>query len=184
MTLPLERKLFTVQDYHKMRDADILTSEDRVELINGEIIPMSPIKSKHASVVDFFNKKCMLALHSEAIIRVQNPVEINDLSELEPDVAIVKKHPNHYRFQHPKAEDVLLLIEVSDSTLAKDQTVKLALYANANIPEYWIINIPEQQVEVYTKPKKGKYLQKNIYDNTQTIQARTINFSFAVNEIF
>jgi len=162
MTVHLRRQLFTVSDYYKMVETGILSADDKVELLNGEIIKMSPIKSPHSSIVEYLRDIIPVLLPETAQCRGQNPIIINDKSEPEPDLVIVKKRKDRYKKKHPSVKDIFLLIEVSDSTLEKDRSVKKEIYAKANIPEYWIINIPNQQVEVFSKPEDGIYLETKI----------------------
>ena len=163
MTAPLDRKLFTVDEYYKMAETGILDSDQRVELLNGEIIKMSPQKSTHAAIIDYLFEEFLYVLKGMAQCRCQGPIRINNLSEPEPDLSIFKKRKTGYHDRHPLPEDIFLVIEVADSTLAKDRTVKKGMYAQASIPEYWIVNIPEQQIEVFKSPKDGDYQESNIY---------------------
>lgn len=184
MTAQVEKRLFSIEDYHKMIDAGILTPDDRVELINGEIIIMSPIKSAHASIVDILSQELVVNLHQQATIRTQNPISISNHSEPEPDIAVVINRSDRYRNSHPLPNETLLVIEVSDSTLIKDQKIKAPLYAQANISEYWIVNIPEQQIEIYCQPKNGQYLARNIVPLGQIATSSSINFSIDTSILF
>ncbi len=152
-----ERLLFTVDDYYRMADAGILAEDDPVELIEGEIIRMSPPGSPHASRVNRLNRLLTPKLSEKAIVAVQNPVHLNDLSEPEPDLAVLRPREDFYDERHPTPEDVLLLIEVSRSSLEYDHKVKLPLYARHGIPEFWVVNLPDAVVEVYRDPKGGAY---------------------------
>ena len=184
MTLQIERQLFTVEEYHKMAEAGIIKPSDRVELIHGEVLKRSPIKSPHASVVDYLNETIGFLLHGKAIIRVQNPIEINHDSEPEPDIAIVQCKADRYRDHHPTAEDVFLLIEVADSSLEFDREVKMPLYASAKIPEAWIINLPEQRVEVYRNPEKGQYKLTELFFLDDTLPVPGFGVQLSVRDIF
>lgn len=184
MTIPIEKQLFTVEEYYKMAEVGILKPSDRVELINGEIVKMSPIKSQHASIVDILSEILIVALHKKAIIRGQNPIRLGKYSEPEPDVVVAKYQAHKYRSQHPVSEDVLLLIEVADSSIAYDKGLKKTLYAEANIPEYWIVNIPDQQLEIYRHPDNMDYREKLIYKLEETAIASTIKFQLAVKDLF
>ena len=125
---------FTVDDYYAMAEAGILTHDERVELINGEIIEMSPIGDRHAYSVDEIIDLFFAQLRSRARVRCQNPVRLDGLREIQPDIAILRLRDDLYSTGHPGPADVFLLIEVSDSTLAYDRNVKLPMYANAGIP--------------------------------------------------
>lgn len=158
----LEKRLLTTDDYHALIAAGILDEDDKVELLNGELIFKSPIGPRHGSVVGRIDALLQQLLHNSAIVFVQNPVSLSPSSEPEPDLAIVKPRDDFYAESHPSPEDVFLLIEVADATLDKDRTVKAALYAEAGILYYWIVNLPEQQLEVYAQPGKGQYKLRQI----------------------
>lgn len=165
---------FTVEEYHRMGEVGIIPSDRRVELINGEIIEMSPIKSLHAGTVKVLAKLLISLFGDEIVLGVQDPVELNEFSEPEPDLSILKFRQDYYRKSHPKPEDVLFLIEVADSSIDSDRQLKLPLYAEAAIPEVWIVNLPERQIEVYTKPAENGYAQINIFRQGDTIQTASI----------
>lgn len=162
-TVALEKKLLTCDDYHAMIAAGILDEEDKVELLNGELIYMSPIGPNHGGVTNRLNNLLQELLKSSAIIAVQNPVTLAPFSEPEPDLAVLKPRKDFYSEAHPAPEDIFLLIEVADTTLERDRTVKGSLYANAGIPFYWIVNLPEMQLEVYSQPAKDQYKLRRIY---------------------
>lgn len=165
---------FTVEEYHRMGEVGIIPSDRRVELINGEIIEMSPIKSLHAGTVKVLTKLLISLFGDGIVLGVQDPVELNEFSEPEPDLSILKFRQDYYRKSHPKPEDVLFLIEVADSSIDSDRQLKLPLYAEAGIPEVWIVNLPERQIEVYTKPAEKGYAQINIFRQGDTIQTASI----------
>ena len=151
------RRRFTVAEYYAMGDAGILTEDDRVELLDGELIEMPPIGDRHAGSVDYFTEALPLALRRRANVRIQNPVRLDDGSEPLPDATLLRRRDDFYRFGKPTPSDVLLLIEVSDTSLAYDRGAKLAAYARAGIPEVWIANLPGGRVESYTEPAGGEY---------------------------
>lgn len=179
-----QRRLFTVSDYYKMAEAGILSPDDRVELIGGEILKMSPIKSQHAGIVNELSELLILALFGRAIVTVQNPLRINKQSEPEPDIIVAKYRKDKYRDDHPKPEDVFLLIEVADSSLAFDRNVKTPLYAQAGIPEYWIVNLNDRQIEIFRQPAEADYQEKKIVKHTETAICSTIEFSVAADKLF
>ena len=156
-------RLFSVDDYYAMAEAGILTHDERVELINGEITEMSPIGSRHASAIYSLEYLVPSQLGGRAIAGAQNPLRLRGHVEVQPDFMILKLRDDFYASSHPGPEDVLLLIEVSDSTLDFDRNVKLEMYANAGIPEVWIANIPERVVEVYTDPVNGVYTNRQVF---------------------
>jgi Uma2 family endonuclease len=157
MGVELQRRRFTVDDYYAMADAGILHEDDRVELIEGEIIEMAAIGSHHAACVDRLTRLLVRQAGDEAVVRVQNPVRLSDLSEPQPDLALLRPRSDFYAARHPLAPDTLLIIEVAHSTLGYDRGVKVPLYARTGIPELWIVNLDEQVVEVYGDPADGRF---------------------------
>ncbi len=155
-----KKHLTNLAEWKKMGDAGIFPPDSRLELINGEIIEMSPIGSNHAGHLNRLNQLFTLKTSSNAIVSIQNPLQLNDLSEPEPDLMLLKLHQDFYCERHPNATDVLLLIEVADSSLEYDQNQKLRLYASHNIPEYWLLNINQSCVEIYRRPNAGLYAEK------------------------
>ena len=155
-------RLFNVDEYYAMAEAGILAPDERVELIDGEIIPMSPMKSAHAASVDSLDYELTSQLGRRARVRAQIPVRLNGVTEPEPDIAIVRWRDDFYVQAHPGPEDIILIIEVSDTTLYQDRNVKLPLYARSGIPESWIANIRERHVEVYDQPADGEYRRSRI----------------------
>lgn len=184
MLAQVERQLFTASDYHKMADVGIIKPFDRIELIRGQILKTSPIRSLHASIVDILNEALVLLLHQKATVRIQNPIRIGQYSEPEPDIVVTKFRKDRYRNRNPRPEDVLLLIEVADSSLQFDREIKLPLYAESGIPEYWIVNIPEKLIETYQNPKDKEYLTKNIVSFDVTASCEAIGFHVQVKELF
>ena len=165
---------FTTEEYHQMGEAGILSEEKRVELINGEIVEMSPSKSPHAGVVKILGKILNKRLQEQYIISVQDPVKIEPYSEPEPGLAILLHREDFYWKSHPTPKEVLLVIEVADSSLDKDRLVKLPLYAEAGIPEVWIVNLQDKQLEVYKEPRDGKYLESIIYHKAEAVKHQLV----------
>ncbi|HKV10866.1 MAG TPA: Uma2 family endonuclease [Thermoanaerobaculia bacterium] len=155
MAEPL-RRLFTRSEYHTMLEAGILHEDDRVELIEGEIWEMSPIGSKHAACVDRLNMALAASLQGRAIVRVQSPIGLNDLSEPQPDLSVLRFRSDFYTKDHPTPGDVVLLIEVADTTLAKDRG-KIELCARHGIPEAWLVNLQDDILEIHRRPTSQGY---------------------------
>ena len=151
------RRPLTVADYHRMGEVGILTERDRVELIEGELIAMSPIGSEHAGAVNALTRRLVQVVGERGIEAVQNPVRLDDLSEPQPDFAVLKPRSDDYRKATPRPEEVLLLIEVADSSLSYDRCVKRSLYARHGIPEFWIVNLTAGEVEVCRAPSGDSY---------------------------
>jgi hypothetical protein len=150
-------RLFTIDEYEWLIEIGVLAEDEHLELIRGEIVEMAPINLPHAVCVSrlthFFNKR----LNTEAYVWPQNPIRLPNASRPEPDVALLTWRDDLYAGKHPTSEDVLLLIEVADSSLENDRTEKASLYAEASVPQMWIVNLPEQIVEVYSGPTGGAY---------------------------
>lgn len=151
----------TVDRYDKMIAAGIFTENDAVELIRGEIVPKMPIGSHHAACVKRLNEYLIRSLGGRAIVGVQDPIVLAD-SEPEPDVTVLKRRSDYYAEDKPTADDVLLVIEVADSSLEFDREDKLAIYAEAGIGEYWIVNLLEGAIEVYRDPAGLEYRSRRV----------------------
>ncbi len=177
-------RLINVEEYHKMGEHGILTESDRVELIQGQIIHMSPIGSKHAACVDKILALLLTKVSSEQLIlRIQSPISLDKLSEPEPDITILKPSPNFYAEKHPGPKDILLIIEVSDTSYAYDREIKHALYAFAGIPAYCIINIDKKEIEVFHQPAENLYKKLEIYLPGDQVEFKTINLSVSAIDI-
>ena len=148
----LTRHKLTVDEYYRMADAEILRGDDQVELIDGEIIDMAPIGVGHASVVTRMTRALVLACGERAQVSVQNPVRLDRFNEPQPDFAVVKPRADFYAAAHPGPADVLLLVEVADTSLRYDRVIKLPIYARAGIAEVWIVDLQRRMVEVYLSP--------------------------------
>lgn len=157
MGTQVARRAFTVDEYHRMADAGILTEDDRVELIDGQVVRMSPIKSRHASCVDRLTALFTRRLRDRAIVRVQNPIILGRHSEPQPDVVILRPRPDYYATRHPGPADVLLLIEVGDATREYDREIKLPLYARAGISEVWLVDLRDEVLSAYRGPALKSY---------------------------
>jgi Uma2 family endonuclease len=148
---------FTVEQYHQMARVGILKEGERVELLNGLIFQKMTVNPPHSYTVRELSRLLILALRTDWVVSVQQPVTIaGGDSEPEPDVAVAVGPYGRYAERHPGPRDVALLVEVADSSLAEDQTVKFAIYAAARVPVYWIVNLVDRRVEVYTQPRGGK----------------------------
>lgn len=150
---------FTVAEYHRMAETGILNEDSRVELIKGQIVDMAPIGAPHLGTVNRLTRLVITTLAGRAVISPQNPVRLDDGSEPEPDLAVLKPRADDYTAATPRPDEVLLLVEVSDSTLRYDRDVKVPLYAESGIPECWLVDIAGRGVEVYRQPQDGEYAQ-------------------------
>ena len=169
MALPLSRHRFTVDEYHKMAENGVLTEDDRVELIRGEIIDMPPIGPEHAGSVDEVGDQFKARFGAVAIVRTQNPLVLASGSAPEPDLALVRRRTDYYRSGHPVAADVFLVIEIADSSVEYDRDTKAQLYAEDGIPEYWLLNLVEDHVLVYRDPSPAGYGMVRVLRRGDTI---------------
>lgn len=184
MSVQILRKKFTVGQYHQMIESGILTERDRVELLQGEIIEMSPIGMQHAACVDRLNELLVRELGSRAIVGVQNPIQLSTRSEPQPDFAILQRRPDFYASGHPQPRDVFALIEVSDTTIEFDRTVKVPIYAKDNIAEVWIVDLNAESVQIHRDPSDTGYRQLQTFRRGQMIafQAFT-DIQFTVDQL-
>ena len=172
MATPIPRRKFTVEQYYQMAATGILAPNERVELIEGEIIEMAPIGPRHAMCVDRLVQLFIEKLGRTVHLRSQNPIRLSNYTEPEPDITLAKRAD--YSTHHPVGDDVFLTIEVSDSTLEKDRTLKQKVYANANIPEFWIVNLPEDMVEVYRNPAGDVYQEKRLVAREESVSPQLL----------
>jgi Uma2 family endonuclease len=162
MFTELEKRLWTVEEYYAMADAGILGEDDRVELICGEIVIISPIGVRHAACVNRLTRLFVKRLGGKSTVSVQNPIVIYPDSEPQPDLVLLNFRDDDYATRAPTAADVLLLIEIADTTVAYDRKLKLGLYAAAGIPEYWIVNLVDNTIEVHRQPEGDRYAQRAV----------------------
>jgi len=151
------RRLFTVEEYHRMADAGVFKPEDHVELIHGEIIVMSPIGHRHGGCVINLTRLFVIGVGDRAVVSPQNAVVIDLFSEPQPDLLLLRRRAVRYIDAPATASDVLLVIEVGDTTIRYDRTVKMRLYAMAGIPEYWIVDANAEAVTIYRSPGPDGY---------------------------
>jgi Uma2 family endonuclease len=174
MTITILRKQFTVGDYARMHAAGILHEDDRVELIAGEVRQMSPIGALHAAIVKRLNTQLSQLLGSSMLLSVQDPIQLDDYTEPQPDLAILQYRADYYAHAHPVADDIFLVIEVADSSVAYDREEKLPRYAAANIAEAWLIDLTTHQIEQYAQPRDGVYRRKQIITRGEELQSLTL----------
>jgi Uma2 family endonuclease len=157
MSVDVVRRRFTVNEYLLMVDAGILTDLDRVELLDGEIVEMTPIGHTHAACVAALVRIFLTGVGSRAVVWPQGPIRLSERSQPQPDVALLRPRSVPYRTAAVEPRDVMLLVEVSDTSLRRDRELKLPLYASAQIPEYWIADVQGPVVEVHTNPSGSCY---------------------------
>jgi len=151
------RRRFTREEYSQMAEVGILKPTDRVELIRGEIVEMSPIGRRHQAFVDNLAQLLIMRVAGRAIVSVQNPLVLAEDTELEPDLKIIRRRSVPYKELEAHADDVLLVIEVAESSLSYDRSTKQKLYAEAGISEYWVVDCAAESVEVHRTPQAGSY---------------------------
>ena len=164
MAIEISKRLFTVYDYHRMVDAGILSEDDRVELIHGEIIAMSPIGPRHSAAVLRGTQALVRLVGDRAIVGVQGSVRLDEYDEPQPDLYLLRPKEDFYASGHAGPKDILLIVEVADSSLEYDQSIKLGLYAETGVPEYWIADVRNDCLVAYTD------LRENTYRTTRHFQ--------------
>lgn len=184
MSTQILRRRFTVEEFHQMAQAGILNEDDRVELVEGEIVEMTPISSRHAACVDRLNQLFVRRFGEATIVRVQSPIRLDRLSEPQPDLTLLKLRPDFYAAAHPGPEDVLSVVEVAETSSDYDRQVKIPLYAQAGVPEAWLVDLQGGIVEIYRKPSSGGYGEVRRARRGQPISLEAFpNLELAVDEI-
>ena len=183
MPVQITKRLLTVKEYQKMGEVGIL-QEQGIELINGEIVETSPVGSKHAKVVKQLNRLLNKLLGEKYIISIQDPITAGDFSAPEPDVAVLKFRADFYGNAHPLGADVLLVVEVADSSFEYDRTIKLPIYAQSGIPEYWLINLEKDEIEAYWEPAGNTYRFRELLRAGDMLAARGMELEVEVGKVF
>jgi Uma2 family endonuclease len=183
--LTLPRHKLSIEDFHQMSRAGILREDSRVELIEGELIDMAPIGSRHASVVSTLSMLFARQVGELVIVSTQNRLSLPPDNEPQPDIAILKPSLDRYRNALPAAEDVLLLIEVADTSVEYDREIKLPLYARHSIPEVWFIDLNRGVLEIHLEPTNKGYRKLLTPDNRETIAPTLVEeVRLALSEIW
>jgi Uma2 family endonuclease len=183
--VPPARHRLDVDDYHRMGEAGILTEDDRGELIDGELIDMAPIGQDHAGTTGVLNHALALAFSRRAIVWMQNPLRLDRFNEPQPDITILRPRDDFYRRGEPPGPaDVLLLIEVADSSLRHDRGVKLPLYARAGIAEVWVVDLRQRVMEVHRGPGADGYATVTTHGPEDTVSpALTPEIRLALRDV-
>jgi Uma2 family endonuclease len=174
MSQQLAKHWITVDEYERMGQAGVFRPDARLELLEGEIYEMSPLGSPHAACVDLLVALLNEWAQRRFIVRGQNPVRLDDFTEPQPDIALVRRRDDFYRQAQPTPADVLLVIEVADTTVESDRRYKIPLYAKAGIPEAWLVNLPEESIELYAEPADGAYQVTRDFKRGEEAQAHSI----------
>lgn len=173
-TQPQPRRLrFTVDEYYKMIELGMLKDYEKAEIIEGELIQKMPIGDRHATAVNNLNSFLIRNLAEHILVSVQNPVRLTDYDEPEPDLALADLRKFDGK-RHPRPAEIVLLVEVSDTTVKYDRDKKLPLYAEAEIPEVWIVNLPNEIVEIHTQPSVGLYQFVKIFKRGENIKSEAL----------
>ncbi len=182
--IELQRRLFTADEYHRMAQAGVLGEDDRVELLDGEIVEMTPIGSPHAACVDRLNVLLQQAVAGRGIVRVQGPIRLDAHSEPQPDLSILKPRSDFYSAAHPTPPDVLLVVEVADSSVTYDRGLKVPLYARAAITETWLVDLPNECVEIFSQPSPHGYQASRRAMRGERLASHVLpNMNLSVDEI-
>ena len=184
-TATVHRHLFTVDDFARMGQTGILSPSDRVELIDGEILTMNPIGPPHAWIVNRLVRLLITRLADTAYVSSQNPIRLGRHTEPQPDLVVARQRGSAYQEQHPQAGDVLLVIEVADSSLLYDRLEKAPRYGRAGIPEMWIVDVGAKTVTVYTGPGPEGYGRERIVSGGETVTSTGVaGLRLPVDEMF
>ncbi len=161
--VPIPRHRFTVEDFARLGEAGIFSEDDRVELIDGEILDMTPIGQPHAWIVNRLNRRLVTRLAERTYVSVQNPLRLDGHTEPQPDLVVARGGEDDYPDRHLEAGDVLLVIEVADSSLRYDRAEKMPRYGRSGIPEAWLVDVAAGAVTVYTAPGAGGYANEQVF---------------------
>jgi Uma2 family endonuclease len=184
MSVPIQKYLFNVDEFYQMAQIGIFTEVDRVELVNGEVIDLCKVSPRHAGCVTRLNSYLSRQLDMESIVSVHNPVRLGHYSEPLPDIALLKWRDDFYANGHPTPADVLLIIEVADTSVDFDRRIKLPLYARAGIAETWVMVLPKDTIEVHSQPADGKYQKvRRLKRGRRLVSPTLAGLSFDVDDL-
>ncbi|MEB3272493.1 MAG: Uma2 family endonuclease, partial [Prochlorothrix sp.] len=162
-------RLITTADYHRMAEVGILSAEEQVELLAGQIIQKMPKGPAHSALCKRIEKLLEHLLGDQVLVRLQDPIQLDDYSEPEPDIAVVHPKPNFYADRHPQPPDVYLIVEVADTTISRDLGTKANLYAAANIRDYWVLNVATQELHIFREPQAEGYQRQLVLRGEQSV---------------
>lgn len=165
---------FSVDEYYKMIELGILKDYEKAEIIEGELIQKKPIGDRHAYIVDNLSRILIKKVSDDILVRIQNPLRVSDSTEPEPDFVLADLTKFDGK-RHPRPEETFLVVEVSDSTLKYDRDTKLPLYAEAEIPEVWIVNLKNDIIEIHRRPSNGIYQIAQIYKKGEVAESEILS---------
>ena len=168
MALPVPHRTFTVDEYYRMADAGVFGPDERTELLDGEIVVMTPPGERHASMVDRLNMLLAGSAGERFIVRVQNPLRLGKRSEPQPDVTVLRYRDDFYASCHPGAGDALVVVEVADSSLRLDRGYKRGLYAREGVQEFWLVDVKRGTITVYSDPAGAEFTREHEYRRGET----------------
>jgi|SRR5215471_6752539 len=174
MAVEISKRRFTADEYQRMGQTGILSEDDRVELIDGEIVAMTPIGLRHGAAVDRSNRMMVMRAGDRAIVRVQGSVRLDSFHEPEPDLLLLRPHEDFYASTHPGPADILLIVEIADSSLNYDRDVKGPIYARFGVPEYWLADLNGEQLICYSRPESGVYRDVGHHQRGETVTPRLL----------
>lgn len=181
---PPSRRRFSVEDYHRMVETGILSEEDRTELIDGEIIEMAPVGSRHAGHLKHLLRLVSNAVGDAAIVSVQDPVRLGEHSEPQPDLALLEPKDDFYTSAHPTADDVLLVVEIAETSLEYDRSSKIPLYASHGVGVVWLLSLRDRAIEVYEQPGEDGYQVVHTLRGDTVVEHEELGLRFDVGELF
>jgi Uma2 family endonuclease len=185
MVVQILRWQFTVADFARMAEAGIFAEDDRVELIDGEVRAMSPIGPRHAAIVKRLNPLIGRQVAALAIVSVQDPIQLTDYTEPQPDIAVLRIREDFYAQAHPLPADVFIVVEVAETSLEYDREEKVPRYAQAQIPEVWLIDVERETVTQYTQPDGTRYRSEQVLQRHHIlVSTALISIQLAVDDIF
>lgn len=185
MSVDVVRRRFTVDEYLKMVETGILNEDDRVELLDGDVVKMAPPGPDHNAPTGILNRLLVLGVGSRAVVLPGPTLRLSNRSAPEPDFVLLRPDPRNYRDRYAEPGDVLLLVEISDSSLRRDREVKLPLYAAAGIPEYWIVDVQNETVELYKDPAGSSFASAGNFRRGESVSPTAFpDLRIAVDEIF
>jgi Uma2 family endonuclease len=183
MYAPVERRTWTVRDYYRMAETGILGPDERVELLNGEVVRMTPVGSRHAAAVSRLQDWLQRRLPEGMQLRVQQPVRLGEHSEPEPDLAVVRARDDFYAHAHPTGPDVLLVVEVAETSITYDKGVKRDAYARVGIPELWVVDLGHDRVVTYLEPSDGEYRRTQTHGTGASWHSPALGMDVRVRDV-